>query len=55
MAVDGREGAFLLDLRPLVAGNAIAIMLAMDLTMKGRGRTQLTELCVYASLFRPGY
>lgn len=33
---------------PLVAGNAIAIMLAMDLTMKGRGRMQLAELCVYA-------
>ncbi|HEX5461756.1 MAG TPA: SnoaL-like domain-containing protein [Steroidobacteraceae bacterium] len=32
---------------PLVAGNAIAITLAMDLTMKGRGRMQLTEVCVY--------
>ena len=33
---------------PLVAGNAIATTLAMELTMKGRGRMQLAELCVYA-------
>ncbi|HEX5458547.1 MAG TPA: nuclear transport factor 2 family protein [Steroidobacteraceae bacterium] len=33
---------------PLVAGNTIAIALAMDLTMKGRGRMQLAEVCVYA-------
>ena len=32
---------------PLVAGSAIAMTLAMDLTMKGRGRVQLSELCVY--------
>ena len=32
---------------PLVAGNAIAITLSMDLTMKGRGRMQLAEICVY--------
>ena len=32
---------------PLVAGNAIAMRLAMDLTMKGRGRMQLAEICAY--------
>src|SRR5579862_1529606 len=33
--------------KPLVAGNAIAMTLAMDLTMKGRGRMKLQEICVY--------
>jgi len=32
---------------PLVAGDAIAMTLAMELTMKGRGRVQLAEVCVY--------
>jgi limonene-1,2-epoxide hydrolase len=32
---------------PLVAGNAIAMRLAMDVTMKGRGRMKLEEMCVY--------
>jgi hypothetical protein len=32
---------------PLVAGNAIAMTLSMDLTMKGRGRMQMEEVCVY--------
>lgn len=32
---------------PLVAGNAISLTLAVDLTMKGRGRMQLAEICVY--------
>ena len=32
---------------PLVAGNAIAMTLAMDVTMKGRGRMKLEEVCVY--------
>ncbi|HXS22345.1 MAG TPA: nuclear transport factor 2 family protein [Steroidobacteraceae bacterium] len=32
---------------PLVAGNAIAMTLSMDVTMKGRGRTQLSEICAY--------
>ena len=32
---------------PLVAGNAIALTLAMDVTMKGSGRMQLEEICVY--------
>ena len=32
---------------PLVAGNAIAMTLGMDVTMKGSGRTKLEEVCVY--------
>ena len=32
---------------PLVTGNAIAMTLAMDVTMKGRGRMKLEEICVY--------
>jgi hypothetical protein len=33
--------------QPLVAGNAIAMTLAMDVTMRGAGRMQLEEICVY--------
>ena len=33
--------------KPLVAGNAIALALSMDVTMKGRGRMKLEEVCVY--------
>jgi hypothetical protein len=32
---------------PLVAGNSIAFVLDMDITMKGRPREKMTELCVY--------
>jgi hypothetical protein len=32
---------------PLVTGNAIALALTMDVTMKGRGRMKLEELCAY--------
>ncbi len=32
---------------PLVAGNSIAFVLGMDLTMKGKGRMNSPELCVY--------
>ncbi len=32
---------------PLVAGNAFAIALTMDVTMKGQGRTKMEEVCVY--------
>lgn len=32
---------------PLVAGNAISISLDMDTTMKGQGRMNMTEICVY--------
>jgi len=32
---------------PLVAGNSIALSLDMDVTMKGRGRSNMAELCVY--------
>jgi hypothetical protein len=32
---------------PMVAGNSFAIVLSMDMTMKGRGRMNMQELCVY--------
>ena len=32
---------------PLVAGNAIAFTLDMDITMKGRDRSIMSEVCVY--------
>jgi limonene-1,2-epoxide hydrolase len=32
---------------PLVAGDAIALTITMDLTMKGRGRTKISEIAVY--------
>ena len=32
---------------PLVAGNAIAFALDMDITMKGQDRSNMNELCVY--------
>jgi hypothetical protein len=32
---------------PLVSGNSIAFTLTMDVTMKGRPREKMTELCVY--------
>jgi ketosteroid isomerase-like protein len=32
---------------PLVAGNAIAFVLEMDMTIKGKGRMKSPELCVY--------
>lgn len=32
---------------PLVAGNAIAFVLAMDIKMQGRERESVRELCVY--------
>jgi hypothetical protein len=32
---------------PLVAGNAFAVTLALDVTMKGRGRMKIEEVCVY--------
>ena len=32
---------------PLIAGNTIALTLAMDLTMKGRGRMKMEEVGVY--------
>ena len=34
-------------LAPLIAGNAFALTLEMDVTMKGRGRVKLEEVCVY--------
>ncbi|SHN43115.1 SnoaL-like domain-containing protein [Chitinophaga sp. CF418] len=32
---------------PLVAGNSFALVLTMDMTMKGQGRMKMQELCVY--------
>jgi hypothetical protein len=32
---------------PLVAGNAFSFVLTMDVTMKGQGRFNMVELCVY--------
>ena len=32
---------------PLVADNSFACTMSMDITMKERGRMQMTELCVY--------
>jgi hypothetical protein len=33
--------------QPLVGENSFACTMTMDVTMKGRGRMQMTELCVY--------
>jgi ketosteroid isomerase-like protein len=33
--------------KPLVAGNAIAMAMTMDVTMKQGGRMKLEEICVY--------
>ena len=32
---------------PLVVGNAFACTMQLDITMKGQGRMNMTELCVY--------
>lgn len=32
---------------PVVAGSAFACVMSMDVTMKGQGRMQMSELCVY--------
>lgn len=32
---------------PVVAGNSFACTMQMDVTMKGQGRMNMTELCVY--------
>jgi hypothetical protein len=32
---------------PLIAGNSIAFVLTMDVTMKGQDRMAMPELCVY--------
>jgi len=32
---------------PLIAGNSIAFSMEMDITMKGKGRSKMNELCVY--------
>ncbi|HXB30007.1 MAG TPA: nuclear transport factor 2 family protein [Puia sp.] len=32
---------------PTIAGNTFSLSMRMDVTMKDRGRTDMTELCVY--------
>lgn len=32
---------------PIFAGDAFAFTISMDLTMKGKGRTTMAEICVY--------
>ena len=32
---------------PLVTNNSFAILMSMDMTMKGKGRMNMSELCVY--------
>ena len=32
---------------PLVAGDSFAVTMTMSITMKGHGRTDMTELCIY--------
>ncbi|HYC71237.1 MAG TPA: SnoaL-like domain-containing protein [Opitutaceae bacterium] len=32
---------------PVVANNSFACVMSMDVTMKGHGRMQMSELCVY--------
>jgi len=32
---------------PLIAGNSFAVTMSMNVTMKGKGKMDMTELCVY--------
>lgn len=32
---------------PLIAGNSFAVLMSMDMTMKGKDRMSMSELCVY--------
>lgn len=32
---------------PLVAENSFAVTMTLDVTMKGAGRSKMTELCIY--------
>ena len=32
---------------PLISGNSFAVVMDMDITMKGKGRTKMSELCTY--------
>jgi ketosteroid isomerase-like protein len=32
---------------PMIAGDTFAVTMTMDMTMKGRAREEMTELCVY--------
>jgi hypothetical protein len=43
--VDTAHGVKMSD--PIIAGNSFACTLHMDMTMKGKGRMDMSELCVY--------
>jgi hypothetical protein len=32
---------------PIIADNSFALSMSIDVTMKGRGRSKMTELCLY--------
>jgi hypothetical protein len=32
---------------PIIAGQSFALAMTIDVTMKGRGRSAMTELCIY--------
>ncbi|MFT3678726.1 MAG: nuclear transport factor 2 family protein [Ferruginibacter sp.] len=32
---------------PLISGNSFAVVMDMDITMKGKSRTKMSELCTY--------
>jgi hypothetical protein len=43
--VEAMHGGYSKD--PVVAGNHFAVAMGMDVTMKGMGRMQMDEICVY--------
>jgi ketosteroid isomerase-like protein len=43
--VETVHGGFVSD--PVVAGNWFSVAASMDITLKGRGRVQMSEICVY--------
>lgn len=43
--IEAYHGGYVSD--PLVAGNHISLGLGMDITVKGQGRTNWEEVCVY--------
>lgn len=43
--VEAMHGGYSKD--PIVAGNHFAVAMGMDVTMKGMGRMQMDEICVY--------
>ena len=43
--VEAQHGISVSD--PIVAGQSFALTMSMDVTMKGQGRMNMTELCLY--------